>query len=124
MQTEITLSPISLQEIINSAFPSWDMKPTPDLLPLFQIWSFPNVSPEDTSVGMGEVVITASVPTFKMKGGNVVANVANSVLNRETKVMDVLRKIPGMTMEDGQLPFTGGIPIIYINGKKLVPLTK
>ena len=74
---------------------------------------------KDTSVGMGEVVITASVPTFKMKGGNVVANVANSVLNRETKVMDVLRKIPGMTMEDGQLTsFTGGIPIIYINGKK------
>lgn len=74
---------------------------------------------KDTSVGMGEVVITASVPTFKMKGGNVVANVANSVLNRETKVIDVLRKIPGMTMEDGQLTsFTGGIPIIYINGKK------
>lgn len=24
--------------------PSWDMKPTPDLLPLFQIWSFPNLS--------------------------------------------------------------------------------
>lgn len=22
----------------------WDMKPTPDLLPLFQIWSFPNLS--------------------------------------------------------------------------------
>lgn len=74
---------------------------------------------KDTSVGMGEVVVTASTPAFKMKGGNVIANVANSVLNRETKVMDVLRKIPGMTMEDGQLTsFTGGTPIIYINGKK------
>lgn len=74
---------------------------------------------KDASVTMGEVVVTASAPTFKMKGGNIIANVANSVLSKETKVMDVLRKIPGMTMQDEQLTsFTGGVPLIYINGKK------
>ena len=74
---------------------------------------------KDASVAMNEVVVTASAPAFKMKGGNVIANVANSVLNKETKVMDVLRKIPGMTIQDEQLTsFTGGVPLIYINGKK------
>lgn len=74
---------------------------------------------KDNSISVGEVVITASAPAFKMKGGNVIANVAHSVLNRETKVMDVLRKIPGMTMgENGLTSFTGGTPVIYVNGKK------
>lgn len=74
---------------------------------------------KDASVAMGEVVVTASTPAFKMKGGNIVANVANSVLSHETSVLDVLRKIPGMTMEgDNLTSFTGGTPLIYINGKK------
>lgn len=77
------------------------------------------VTLRDASLSMGEVIVTASAPAFKMKGGNVIANVANSVLSQETKVMDVLRKIPGMTMgEDGLTSFTGGTPLVYINGKK------
>lgn len=74
---------------------------------------------KDGAVAMGEVIVTGSAPAFKMKGGSVIANVANSVLSRETRVLDVLRKIPGMTMEGGNLTsFTGGTPLIYINGKK------
>lgn len=81
--------------------------------------TLPPVTMKDATVAMGEVVVTASAPAFRMKGGNMIANVANSVLNKETKVMDVLRKIPGMTMQDDQLTsFTGGVPLIYINGKK------
>lgn len=77
------------------------------------------VTLKDTSMSMGEVVVTASAPAFKMKGGNVIANVANSVLSKETRVMDVLRKIPGMMMEGDKLTsFTGGTPLVYINGKK------
>lgn len=87
-----------------------------------QITADTNLEPvtlEDASLTIGEVVVTASAPAFKMKGGNVIANVAHSVLNKETKVMDVLRKIPGMTIQDEQLTsFTGGVPLIYINGKK------
>lgn len=77
------------------------------------------VTLQELPVAMSGVTIVASAPAFRMKGGNVIANVANSVLSKETKAMDVLRKIPGMTMEDGKLTsFTGGTPLVYINGKK------
>ena len=75
---------------------------------------------KETSIALDEVVITGSIPTFNMKNGNIVANVSNSVLSKETKVMDVLRKIPGMTLQNGELiSYTGGTPLIYVNGKKL-----
>lgn len=74
---------------------------------------------KDASLTMGEVIVTASTPAFKLKGNSIIANVANSVLSQETRVMDVLRKIPGMTIENETLTsFTGGTPLIYINGKK------
>ena len=67
-----------------------------------------------------EVTVTGSIPAFNMKNGNIVANVASTILGKETKVIDVLRKIPGMTMQNGKLiSYIGGTPLIYINGKKL-----
>ena len=67
-----------------------------------------------------EVTVTSSIPTFNMKNGNIVANVSSSILNRETKVIDVLRKMPGMIMQNGELTsYIGGTPLIYVNGKKL-----
>jgi len=67
-----------------------------------------------------EVTVTGSVPTFNMKNGNIVANVASTILGKETKVMDVLRKIPGMTVQNGKLiSYIGGTPLVYVNGKKL-----
>ncbi|MDO5664446.1 MAG: TonB-dependent receptor, partial [Bacteroidia bacterium] len=71
------------------------------------------------STQLGEVVVTASRPMLKLNRGALVVNVTNSVLNKETNVLDVLRKIPGMMLKNGELSsFSGGKPAIYINGKK------
>lgn len=68
---------------------------------------------------LGEVVVKGVRKAFTMNNGNIVANVSGTVLEKEVNALEVLRKVPGMTLKDGQLSsFIGGTPIIYINGKK------
>jgi len=68
---------------------------------------------------LSEVVVVGPRKTFQMQNGNIVANVSGTVLEKEVNALEVLRKIPGMTLKDGQLSsFIGGTPIVYINGKK------
>lgn len=68
---------------------------------------------------LNETTITAQKQSFKSEQGAIVANVSNSILSRETSTTDVLRKIPGMMMQDDKpISFIGGEPLIYINGKK------
>ncbi len=74
---------------------------------------------------LGEVVVSGTRKAFQMQNGNIVANVSGTVLGKEVNAMEVLRKIPGMNLKDGQLSsFIGGTPIIYINGKKIQSMTE
>lgn len=71
-------------------------------------------------VMLNEVTIVGRAQPIQMKGGTIVVNVANSVLSKEMDMIDMLRKIPGMTISKGQLTsFVGGEPIVYINNKKV-----
>lgn len=72
------------------------------------------------TIALNEVVIQSARKTFTMQNGNIVANVAGTLLSEEVNVMEMLRKIPGITIMDGQLnSFIGGKPLIYINGKRV-----
>lgn len=73
------------------------------------------------AVLLGETVVTAQKQTFKSERGAIVATIANSILSRETSTVDVLRKVPGMMMQDDKpVSFVGGEPLVYINGKKVL----
>lgn len=72
------------------------------------------------AIMLEEAVVTASRVVHQLKNGNLVTDVANSPLSNEHNAMDVLKKIPGMTMNKGALEvFGSGSPIIYVNGRKV-----
>lgn len=69
---------------------------------------------------LNDVVVTASRKTIKLEHGKLVADIANSALSKEKSAVDILRKLPGMmTKGDELVTFTGTVPAIYINGKKI-----
>lgn len=73
-----------------------------------------------SSAMLEETLITASRTVHRLKDGNLVTDVANSLLSKEHSSMDVLKKIPGMTIVQGGLEVFGvGAPIVYINNKKV-----
>ncbi|MDR1406961.1 MAG: outer membrane beta-barrel protein [Tannerella sp.] len=75
---------------------------------------------KELSLELGEAVVTGRRRQLQMEEGLAVATIANTPLARETNVTDVLRKMPGMTVSDGELKtFTGGTPLIYINGRRV-----
>lgn len=72
------------------------------------------------AIMLDEAVVTASRVVHQLKNGNLVTDVANSPLSKEHNTMDILKKIPGMTMNRGSLEVFGtGAPIIYVNGRKV-----
>lgn len=72
------------------------------------------------AIMLDEAVVTASRVVHQLKNGNLVTDVANSPLSKEHNTMDILKKIPGMTMNRGNLEVFGtGAPIIYVNGRKV-----
>lgn len=73
-----------------------------------------------SALSIDETVITASRTVHRLKNGNLLTDVANSPLNKEHSSMDMLKKIPGMTIVQGNLEvFGAGSPVVYINNKKV-----
>lgn len=69
---------------------------------------------------INETVITASRTVHRLKNGNLLTDVANSPLSKEHSSMDILKKIPGMTIVQGNMEVFGvGSPIVYVNNKKV-----
>lgn len=78
------------------------------------------VTLQASSILLAEAVVTADLKINKMRNGNIVTDIANSSLKKEYKAMDILKKIPGMTVSQGKLEVFGlGEPIVYINNKKV-----
>lgn len=79
----------------------------------------PPIVLKNGDIEMNEIIIKGGSAPFRMKHGNIIANIARSTLSKETDILEMLRKLPGMTLSYGELvTFTGGKPQIYINGKK------
>lgn len=67
---------------------------------------------------VGDVVIKGSRPTYKMKGGALVAPVENTVLAKLGDANDVLAQLPLISKKDNEYSVIGhGTPLIYINNR-------
>lgn len=72
------------------------------------------------AVLLSETIVTATRQIHKLKNGSLVTDVANSPLKNESQVMDMLKKIPRITVSQGKLEVFGvGAPIVYINNRKV-----
>lgn len=75
---------------------------------------------EDKLNELSEVVIKRDKSVFKVINNGLSIDVANSILRKEIKSYDVLKKIPGVVINNGNLEILAlGNPDIYINGRKV-----
>ena len=69
---------------------------------------------------LNELVITSSKPAFSKIGNDWVVNVNTSSLASVGNANDVIKRIPGVTINADEITVFGkGTPIIYINNRKL-----
>jgi hypothetical protein len=72
----------------------------------------------EAGVSVGDVVITGSRPTYKMKGNALVAPIENTVLSKLGDASDVLAQLPLLNMKDGNVSVIGrGKTVVYINNR-------
>lgn len=73
-----------------------------------------------SSTVLDEVVVKGNIPVTRMKNGSMITNVQGSVLANYGSANDVLAKVPSvMKREDGFEVFGKGVPVIYINNRKM-----
>lgn len=68
---------------------------------------------------LNETVIVGQRPTFTVKGNSLVTNVQNTLLSNIGTGNDVLKRIPGIRIDQNKAieVFGKGAPLIYINGR-------
>ena len=67
-----------------------------------------------------EITVKASLPKTRMRGDAIFTRVTGSVLEHAGTAEDVLSKVPGLVVKQGQIEVLGkGTPIYYINGRKV-----
>ncbi len=77
------------------------------------------------SYSLNEVTVLAKRPAVKMTGTALSVDVAGSPLSKDTDIMEILRKVPGLTRKGGAVTtFTGSTPIYYINGRKVTDISQ
>ncbi len=71
------------------------------------------------TISLSEVVVRANRPKYSYKNGNVVMNVQNSSLSEAGSSVDVLKRTPGVIVDNSNNIniFGKGSPQIYIDGK-------
>lgn len=80
---------------------------------------------EEENRQLENITVTASKPMFRLADNGIQVNVSHSLLNKENTPIDILRKIPGLTLNKGKLEAFGlGEPIIYINEKKVMDFSE
>ncbi|MDP2686858.1 MAG: TonB-dependent receptor [Aequorivita sp.] len=72
----------------------------------------------ESSVMLGETVVTAKLPTIKKTSGKLVFNVENTSLSVGS-TMDLLKKTPGVVVIGESIQVKFSAPVIYINGKRV-----
>lgn len=70
---------------------------------------------------LGEVVVKAELPVTRVKDNALITRVTGSLLSRVGTGSDVIRRIPGLSMDGNKNieVFGKGTPLIYINGRKV-----
>ena len=82
-----------------------------------------SIKQKDSITTISEVIIQSSRRDLKLNQGNIVVNVSgNKDFKTSTNILEVLRKIPGVTVDSEDGIFVGGrtSPAIFINGKPVV----
>ncbi|MCI3936538.1 TonB-dependent receptor [Chryseobacterium aahli] len=78
---------------------------------------------KDSITTISEVIVQASQRNLKLNDGNIVMSVSgNKNFKTSTNILEVLRKTPGVTVDQEDGIFLGGRinPAIFINGKPVV----
>lgn len=74
---------------------------------------------------LGEVVVKAHLPQYKKTHEGLLTNVAGTVLSKMGTADDVLKHVPSIVKKkDGYEVVGKGIPIIYINGRKMQDISE
>ena len=74
---------------------------------------------------LGEVVVKAHLPQYKKTHEGLLTNVAGTVLSKVGTAEDVLKHVPSIVKKkDGYEVVGKGIPIIYINGRKMQDISE
>ena len=74
---------------------------------------------------LGEVVVKAHLPQYKKTHEGLLTNVAGTVLSKMGTAEDVLKHVPSIVKKkDGYEVVGKGIPIIYINGRKMQDISE
>jgi len=79
---------------------------------------------EDTQL-LDEVVVRGNLPKTHIKGEAMITNISGSLLEKAGTAIDVLAKVPGLTLEGENINVFGrGTPQIYINGREVRDATE
>lgn len=79
-----------------------------------------NIKMMASSNQLEEVVVKGNASKTYLKGNSLITNVENSVLANAGSAKDVLRQVPMVIENNGNLEIFGkGSPTIYINGRKI-----
>ena len=74
----------------------------------------------NSNTQLKEVVVKGNASITHLKGNSLVTNVENSILADAGTAKDVLRQIPMVVENNGNLEVFGkGSPAVYINGRKI-----
>ena len=79
-----------------------------------------NIKMITSNTQLKDVVIKGNASKTHLKGNSLVTNVENSVLANAGTAKDVLRQVPMVIENNGNLEVFGkGSPVVYINGRKI-----
>lgn len=74
---------------------------------------------------LDQVVVVAHRPTVKLNENSIEVGVKGTVLEHETNINDVLRKVPGIIYKEKKITTVEGVePSFYVNGKKIASLNE
>ena len=74
---------------------------------------------------LDEAVVVGRRPTYSLKQGTLTTNVENTLLSSLGTANDVLKRVPGLQINDGNVTVFGkGTPLIYINGRQVRDLSE
>lgn len=69
---------------------------------------------------LNEVVVTNYVPLFESEGTTTIVNVDNTILSASNTPLEILKKLPGVIVKDGEVSILGkGQIAIYMDGQRI-----
>ena len=80
--------------------------------------TLPNITLKAGSINLNEISIAAQKKTIEFKNGNITMNIEGTALAMGNTVYDLLSRLPGVTVNDGEISIQGKAGVkILIDGK-------